>query len=94
MTDPQGLANLIGATLRSAEAAAGNNNLGQTLVDLGKLHGQLGQAFHVTNALLADAGRDPLEWDPIAGNDHAANRSGGEAQPLSGGGPKAAPAAE
>lgn len=89
MTDPQGLANLIGNSLRAAEAAAGNGNLGQTLVELGTLHGHLGQAFLLANTIMEEAGRPPLEWDPIAGNTSAGARGG--ATTMSGGGNKGEP---
>jgi len=91
MTDRQSLANLIGHTVRKAEAAAGSGNLGQTLVELGKLHNQLGQAYHATNVILQVAGLPLLEWSPIAGS---LAPGSGEVSTQSGGTPKGEPPAQ
>lgn len=88
MTDYQTLANEIGESLRTAERSAQSGNLGQTIADLGTLHGKLGQAFVAFNEVAQEAGVDALDWDPIAGNVAA-----GDAQ-RTGGGNKAAPSAE
>lgn len=79
MNDNQTLANDIGATLRAAERAAQAGNLGQTITDLARLHAKLGKAFLAFNVVANEAGREPLEWGAIAGNDDtgSAQRSGG-----------------
>lgn len=84
MTDPQELANRIGATQRSVEAAIASGDTAQAARLLVEQHGQLTEAF----AYLRDEQGMNLDWDAVAGN----GQPGGGEVAARGGGAKDAPA--
>lgn len=85
MTDPQEIANRIGATQRAVEAAIASGDTALAARLTVEQHGHLTEAF----AYLRDVQGMDLDWDQVAGN----GQPGGGEVAARGGGAKDAPAA-
>ena len=83
MTDPQELANQIGATQRATEAAIAAGDLETAAAQATAQHQNLATGF----AYLRDELGLELDWDQIAGNDTGGPKGG----TTSGGSPKESP---